>query len=137
MPQNNHLAVVICTYNRSELLLETLESLYDDGYVDSEIIDIIVVANNCSDDTLSRLTSFLENHPQDRLKLAWLVEPKAGKSYALNMAIEKTSHDILCFIDDDQIVEKGFLQHLLEGTKQYPEDGIFCGNGLFPAWRKE
>ncbi|MFZ1547288.1 MAG: sulfatase-like hydrolase/transferase, partial [Candidatus Nitrotoga sp.] len=133
MPKDNRLAVVICTYNRSGLLLKTLESLYDDGYVGSEIIDIIVVVNNCSDDTLSRLTSFRNNYPQDHLKLAWLVEPQAGKSYALNTAIEKTSHDILCFIDDDQIIEKGFLQHLLEGIKQYPEDGIFCGR-IWPAW---
>ncbi len=133
MTESPRLAVVICTYNRSALLLKTLDSLYASGYQGTEPIDIVVVANYCSDDTLSQLAWFRANQPQDCLRLSWLVEPKPGKSYALNTAIEKTSHSMLCFIDDDQIVETGFLQHLLNGASQYPDDSIFCGR-IWPAW---
>lgn len=133
MPKNNFLAVVICTFNRSELLIKTLESLYGSGYLGPEVIDIVVVVNNCSDDTLLKLTAFRESHLYEHLKLSWLEEPKAGKSYALNTAIEKTSHETLCFIDDDQVVETGFLQYLLNGLDEYPDDAIFCGR-IWPAW---
>lgn len=127
------LAVVICTYNRSASLIQTLTSIYGCGYAGQEQIDIVVVANNCSDDTLVRLVDFKATHPQDTLRLAWIEEPKAGKSYALNAAIEHCPHDLLCFIDDDQTVEAGFLTHLLEGMDAYPDDAIYCGR-IWPAW---
>jgi len=127
------LAVVICTYNRSDSLIRTLNSLYTDGYADSTSIDILVITNNCTDDTIKRLTTFRATHPQDLLRLQWLEESRPGKSYALNTAIENTAHQILCFIDDDQVVEKGFLEHLQAGINSYPEDSIYCGR-IWPKW---
>jgi arylsulfatase A-like enzyme/glycosyltransferase involved in cell wall biosynthesis len=127
------LAVVICTYNRGASLIQTLTSLYGCGYAGLEQVDIVVVANNCSDDTLARLAVFKAAHPQNALRLSWIEEPQAGKSYALNAAISHCPHDALCFIDDDQTVEAGFLTHLLEGMDAYPEDAIYCGR-IWPAW---
>ena len=133
MAESARLAVVVCTYNRSNLLVETLESLYSDGYTGDEVIDILVVANNCNDDTIARLEVFRATHAQDRLKLAWLEEPTAGKSCALNSAIANTGSEILCFIDDDQIVQAGFLENLLDGIGQYPDEDILCGR-IWPNW---
>ena len=127
------LAIVICTYNRSASLIQTLASIYGCGYAGQEQVDIVVVANNCSDDTLARLADFKAAHPQDTLRLSWIEEPQAGKSYALNAAIAHCPHDALCFIDDDQAVEDGFLAHLLEGMDAYPDDAIYCGR-IWPAW---
>ena len=125
--------MVICTYNRSRLLTETLASLYGDGYAGPAPIDVLVVANHCSDDTLARLTEFRDHHPQSTLRLRWIEEPTPGKSHALNAAIASTDHDVLCFIDDDQIVEHGFLQSLVAGIDAHPADAIFCGR-IWPAW---
>ncbi|MDP3585360.1 MAG: sulfatase-like hydrolase/transferase [Thiobacillus sp.] len=133
MPISNRLAVVICTYNRSASLIETLTSQYTCGYNGEECIDIVVVANNCSDDTLDRLADFFASHPRDNLRLTWIEEPKAGKSYALNAAIAHTTHDVLCFIDDDQTVEAGFLRNLIDGMDAYPDEAIYCGR-IWPAW---
>ncbi len=133
MSMSNRLAVVICTYNRSASLMQTLESLYRSGYAKPEHVDILVVANNCSDDTLARLGEFRAAHPHDTLQLAWIEEARAGKSHALNAAIAHTTHDALCFIDDDQTVEAGFLDHLLDGMDAYPDDAIYCGR-IWPAW---
>ncbi|MEQ6341746.1 MAG: sulfatase-like hydrolase/transferase [Gammaproteobacteria bacterium] len=133
MNPGSNLAVVICTYNRSHSLIETLASLYADGYAGPAPIDIVVVANNCSDDTLAQLSQFRSAHSQAYLRLSWLEEPKAGKSYALNTAIAHTHHDVLCFIDDDQVVEPGFFAHLVDGIERYPQDDIFCGR-IWPAW---
>ena len=133
MSTSNRLAVVICTYNRSASLTQTLTSLYACGYAGQECVDIVVVANNCSDDTLERLADFKAAHPQDALKLSWIEEPKAGKSHALNAAIAHCPHDVLCFIDDDQKVETGFLGNLLNGMDAYPDEAIYCGR-IWPAW---
>lgn len=133
MSTGNRLAVVICTYNRSASLIQTLTSLYACGYTGSECVDIMVVANNCSDDTVARLADFRAGHPRDNLQLAWTEEPKAGKSHALNAAIAQTTNEVLCFIDDDQTVEAGFLGNLLDGMDAYPDESIYCGR-IWPAW---
>ena len=133
MSDSHRLAVVICTYNRSASLVQTLESIYDCNYSGQERVDILVAANHCSDDTLLRLAAFKNTHPRANLKLDWIEEPRTGKSFALNAAIAHTTHDALCFIDDDQTVETGFLTHLLGGMDTYPDDAIYCGR-IWPAW---
>jgi len=133
MSENNRLAIVICTYNRSASLIQTLSSIYGCGHDGHEQIDILVVANNCSDDTIARLEDFKTVHPRDNLILNWIEEPRAGKSYALNTAIAHTLHEVLCFIDDDQTVESGYITHLLDGMDAHPDDAIYCGR-IWPAW---
>ena len=129
----SQLAIVICTYNRSASLIQTLTSLYQCDYQGDEYVDILVVANHCSDDTLAQLAAFRAVHTQPNLRLDWIEEPRAGKSHALNAAIAHTRHAVLGFIDDDQTVEKGFLTQLLTGMKTYPDEAIYCGR-IWPAW---
>lgn len=125
--------MVVCTYNRSASLVETLASLWAAGYAGADTVDVLVVANRCSDDTLARLADFGHEHPQDRLRLRWIEEPQPGKSYALNAGINHTDHDALCFIDDDQVVETGFLSALVAGLAAHPDDDVLCGR-IWPAW---
>ncbi len=127
------LAVIICTHNRAKSLIATLNSIYACGYPGAEAIDILVIANHCHDDTLAALAEFRSHHDQTLLRLSWMEEPVAGKSHALNAAIAGTNNDYLCFIDDDQVVETDFLQHLLIGLDTYPDDSLFCGR-IWPAW---
>ncbi len=127
------LAVVVCTYNRGASLVDTLRSLWADGYAGPDPIDVLVVANRCSDDTLARLAEFRRQTPQDRLSVSWIEEPQPGKSHALNAAIAHAKHEALCFIDDDQVVEPGFIAALTAALGSHPDDDIFCGR-IWPAW---
>ena len=103
------LAVVVCTYNRSVSLRETLLSLFACGDP-MERVDVLVVANHCSDDTLARVAEFEAAHPSTNLRLYWIEESTPGKSHALNAALAHTRHETLCFVDDDQVIEPG-LRH--------------------------
>jgi glycosyltransferase involved in cell wall biosynthesis len=126
------LAVVVCTHNRSGSLQDTLSSLFACG--DSgEPVDVVVMANQCSDDTLARLADFESAHRSPRLRLRWIEEPTPGKSHALNAALAHTRHEALCFVDDDQVVEVGFLRAVLTGLREHPQDDILCGR-IWPAW---
>lgn len=126
------LAVVICSYNRAESLLATLSALYF-SYQGDELVDVRVVANACTDNTLSALEGFRRRHAATALNLAWVEEPTPGKSHALNAALREFQHEALCFVDDDQLPECGFLDALLAGLTTHPEDDILCGR-LWPAW---
>ena len=83
-----NLTVLICTHNRAELLERTLASLNAATRPADCHIDILVVANACTDGTAALLTSYgAARRVKNNLPLRWLAEPRPGKSYALNSAI--------------------------------------------------
>jgi len=126
-------SLVICTYNRASSLIQTLESIYKCKTDLIGTVDVLVIVNNCTDDTLQRLENFHSSNPHNALQLRWIEEPAAGKSHALNRAIEETQSELLIFVDDDQLVDDDFLSVVSKTVRRYPEFGIFCG-WMMPAW---
>ena len=80
------LIVLICTHNRSRLLLRTLHYLNMARRPQGWQVGVLVVANACTDDTLERLEQFREEN-KEGLPLNWIEEPTPGKSHALNRAL--------------------------------------------------
>ncbi|MDY0056573.1 MAG: glycosyltransferase [Methyloversatilis sp.] len=125
--------VVICTHNRAESLETAISSIISEikrGQID---IDIHVVLNSCTDDSekkLLKLQTALENRESS---LSWSHEKRKGKSHALNHAINRSNADVLCFIDDDQIILDGFIKAIKDAIEKNPEVEIFCGK-ITPAW---
>ena len=132
-PDDPRIAVVICTHNRAGLLLDTLNSLAACTPFSGPPIEVMVVANHCSDDTSARVRTFTERLRRGDLRVCLIEEARAGKSYALNRALTETRAGVLCFIDDDQTVHPGFLAALVDGLNQHPDDTLFCGR-IWPAW---
>lgn len=128
----NPYTVVICTHDRVDLLRETLDSLARALPPRDTEVDILVVANACSDGTADFLAERTRTG-NSGLPLRWVAEPTPGKSHALNRAIRELSADAAAFVDDDQTVERHFLQAIADGLTRYPDGDIFCGR-LFPAW---
>ncbi len=133
------LTVLICTHNRSELLLRTLEHLNAAGRPNSWNVDVLVVANACSDDTLECLAKSYEENPYG-LPLSWVEESTPGKSNALNRAIPLIGAELVAFVDDDHRVDPDYLVNVCLAAERYPDAGLFCGrilpdwDGSEPAW---
>ena len=96
-------------------------------------VALLVVANACSDDTHSFLVRLAREGLSNGLPMRWLAEPRPGKSFALNRAIEETRSETLCFVDDDQLVQEGFIEALSKAVADYPDHEIICGK-MRPAW---
>ena len=131
---NNTLTVFICTHNRAELLERTLASLNTAIRPKNCMADVLVIANACTDAT----HAFLENHARQggadgRLPLRWEAEPVPGKSNALNHGLPLVTSNLVAFVDDDHRVDQGYLSHVCEAAKAYPEADIFCGR-ILPDW---
>ena len=78
MPHPPDLTVVICTHNRARLLQQTLSALAQCAIPPQAAIEILVVANNCSDET-QRLLEFLRQSEQwHNVPLRWVEEARAG-----------------------------------------------------------
>lgn len=100
------LCVAFCTYNRADRLEKLLAALR--GQQCSVPFTILAVNNNSADNTLDVLTS-LQKLPGPPLRI--VTEAAPGIVPARNRALEETlDHDILVFIDDDELPQAGFLQ---------------------------
>ncbi len=135
------LTILICTHNRVGLLEKTLASINQAARPDNRQIDILVVANACSDGT----ADFLEQYTRDTdnknyLPLTWLEEKTPGKSHALNRAIPVLTSMFVAMVDDDHRVDPNFLNGIFNAISDYPQATLFCGrilpdwNGSEPVW---
>lgn len=138
------LTVLICTHDRADLLAKALASLNAATRPSGWTVDILVAANACRDGTHAALDKYLM-HATARgdLPLTWLVEPKPGKSNALNTALPRIDSDLVAFVDDDHRVDAFYLEAICRTAESCPEADIFCGrilpdwDGSEPAWVHE
>lgn len=135
------LTVLICTHNRVALLENVLHSLNACHRPQGGAIDIIVVANACSDGTHAALDAYRQRAAgEDLLPLTWLAEPTAGKSYALNRGAAALLSDWVAVVDDDHRVSKEFLVSIVQALAERPVASLLCGrilpdwDGREPAW---
>ena len=122
------LSVIICTFNRSYVLEDCLDSLLK---VQSQhfIKEILVVDNNSTDNTKELVARFQQ---QSNL-ISYVFEPKQGLSNARNTGVDRSSSEWLLFLDDDaKISDASILE--IEKTIQNYDFVMF--SGIFKAWYK-
>jgi len=138
MPRS--LIVLISTHNRAALLERTLHYLNQARHPRDWRVEILVLANACSDGTHGALKNYLESVANPGtppltgpLPLHWVAEPAPGKSHALNRAIPLLTSDLVAFVDDDHRVDAGYLDSICKASGAYPNADILCGR-ILPDW---
>jgi glycosyltransferase involved in cell wall biosynthesis len=110
MPCETDVSVVIITYNRSGMLLRTLESLgalHTDG---NWTFDVVVVDNDSTDDTSQVIAEKARNA---RIPIRPAHESRQGVPQARNRGIAEASGKWIAFIDDDELAAPVWLAELL------------------------
>ncbi len=123
-----NISVILCTYNRAESLGKTLESFTSMRIMEGIEWELIIVDNNSSDHTREICRRFEKDLP-----IRYVLEPKQGKSYALNHGIQVALGDLIAFTDDDVNVDSYWLNALWEGAEQHPQASFF-GGPVSPQW---
>lgn len=125
------ITVLICTHNRVELLVRTIDSLNHAAAPEHARIRLLVIANACTDNTLA----FLEGYtpPPGGLELSWVAEATPGKSCALNRALPMLEDPVVAFVDDDHRVDPDYLVEIARAVRTWPEAGLLCGR-ILPDW---
>ena len=101
--QFKRVSIVICTYNRADLLDRCLDYLQ---YQTNPNFEVVVV-NGPSDDTTEEVMA----RYADRIKVAR--NPLRNLSVSRNLGIEHASGDIIAFIDDDALPFDDWVATLL------------------------
>jgi glycosyltransferase involved in cell wall biosynthesis len=104
-----HITLILCTYNRGQILSKTLSSIAASTLPPSVEWEVLVVDNNSSDQTREIVEDFCRQHPAH---FRYLFEPRPGKSHALQTGIREAPGDVVAFTDDDVTVETTWLQNL-------------------------
>jgi glucosyl-dolichyl phosphate glucuronosyltransferase len=104
-----NITVILCTYNRSQSVGSTLNSIAASVLPDSVAWEVLVVDNNSSDQTREVVSEVCRRYPG---RFRYLLEPQSGKSHALNTGIREAQGDVLAFVDDDVTVEPTWLENL-------------------------
>jgi glycosyltransferase involved in cell wall biosynthesis len=103
------ISVILCTYNRCQTLATALGSITASTLPPSVEWEVFVVDNNSRDETRAVVEDYCRRYPG---RLRYLLEPRQGKSYALNTGIREAQGDVLAFVDDDVTVEPTWLGNL-------------------------
>jgi glycosyltransferase involved in cell wall biosynthesis len=99
--------------------------------------ELLVVNNNCTDDT----DAVIARH-QDALPLRRLFEPEQGLSNARNSAVAVAKGDYILWTDDDVLVSSNWLVEYANAFRSWPDAAFFGGpiepwfSTEPPAWLK-
>ncbi|HEV2965213.1 MAG TPA: glycosyltransferase [Candidatus Angelobacter sp.] len=120
MPGQVDISVIIATRNRAAMLERVLSEVQYQELHDLAV-ELIVVDNGSTDETQSVLSN------ESQLPLVSLYEETAGKSRALNKALDAARGELLVFTDDDVIPCPTWLLNYYSESLEYSTAVLFCG----------
>lgn len=117
---NKKVSVLIGTYNREDLLSRNFDSIFTQSYKN---IEIIVVDDFSSDNTVQVLQKYAKNYPE---QFKYIVNEKnRGISYNCNRAYEVASGDYFALVgDDDYWIDKEKIQKQIDILENDKSIGI-------------
>lgn len=124
------ISVIICTYNRDKYIYNILQSIAENEFPTDQY-EIILVNNNCSDNTIAECQRFRTDYPHIDMKE--FVETNQGLSYARNRGIRESSGDILVYVDDDALVNKAYLRTYADFFNTHPNIDA-AGGPIIPKY---
>lgn len=120
-----HLSVIVPTRNRVELLQGTLESLLRAARPACDV-EFIVVDNGSTDGTSDLLADISSKQGQ---LVRHVEEPIPGLLPGRHRGVREADGDVLVFVDDDVIVEGGWLEAIAEAFAD-PDVQLVGGRSL-------
>jgi GT2 family glycosyltransferase len=119
------LTIAICTQDRPECVERLLRSLRElvVGQGGNRHLDIVLVDNAPSDDSTRDLAA---RWPE----VQYVREPRTGLNFARNRALREARGEILAFLDDDVVPDRGWLAGLADAWAANPDAAAFTGQVL-------
>lgn len=122
-------SIIIPTFNRCEIIGNTIESCFTQNYPKDKY-EIIIADNNSSDNTKKVVTELQSRSP---VPLKYIFEPRQGAHHARNTAAKESAGELLYYTDDDMIADENLLTNM---TKVFDFDYnvAVVGGRVLPKW---
>jgi hypothetical protein len=118
-------SVIMATRNRSGLLGAAIASVRTQRHHDWELI---VVDDGSSDETAAMLAGI----DDDRIRS--LRSPHVGVCAGRNRAIDVAAGEIVCYLDDDNLMHPGWLQAVAWAFSAWPQHDVLYGARIIDDW---
>jgi cellulose synthase/poly-beta-1,6-N-acetylglucosamine synthase-like glycosyltransferase len=112
-------------HNEQDIIERTIESLMDQS---CPLDYVLVVADNCTDDTLKIARQCQKKYGAKRLRITKTVGNKHKKAGALNHGFKKlrVKPDFIFGMDADTILDRNIIESGIKQFKKEPETGGIC-----------
>lgn len=116
--------LVIATRNRADDLREALASVLEGQRLPDEVV---VIDSSDGEESRELLTELIEAHPE----VQWHYEHSSpGLPRQRNIGVARATSDVLHFIDDDVVLEQGYLAALDDLFETPGNEDVLGGGGL-------
>lgn len=112
-------SIIIPTYNRAELVKRTLNSVLRQEY---RPIQLILVDNNSSDQTLESLQQFKRDNETNDFIIEVTTECRGGATCARNTGAKLAKGEWILFFDSDDVMLPNLISSYANAIKNAPED---------------
>ena len=105
------ITVITPSYNQGHFITETIDSVLSQNYPN---LEYIVMDGGSTDDTVDILKSYGK-------KFTWVSKKDKGQTDAINKGIKKSTGDIICYLNSDDVFLPNTLNTVAEYFMQNPE----------------
>lgn len=129
-PEAKPVSIVICTYNRCDLLRKCIHSLFDLEYPKSSF-EAVVVDDGSPEDIEPELKATCQ---EQGVSLNYIKHPQnRGLTAARNTGLAAAEHAVVAFLDDDSTVTPGWLSELMPAFDDPEVGGASGPNRTLPG----
>jgi len=118
-------SIIIPTYNRPNDIKIVLNSILNQTFLPKEVIVV-----DQSEDVLTKelVESFNRNNKERGIDFIWHYQKEKGSAKARNQGFHLSKGDIVCFTDDDVVLDKDYIKEIVGYFVKYPKLGGVSGN---------
>ena len=121
------ISVIIPTYKPNYYIWECLNSIVSQS-LDKGNYEVFIILNGDKEPFFTEIESYLKNNNLNNFHLIYTQEK--GVSNARNIGLDRAKGDYICFVDDDDFLDKNYLEEMLRVVLKYGNDGIVVSNFL-------
>ncbi len=114
-------SIVIPLYNKSHTVVDTVGSVLAQDFADFELI----VVDDGSTDGGAQLIRSRFDDPRIRI----ISQGNQGEGAARNRGVAAARHDLIAFLDADDVFLPEYLSSMKRLVEEFPEAGLFCCGG--------
>jgi len=126
---NVALSVIVCTYNREELLRLCLQSLAEQS-LDRGLYEVVIVDNNSTRAARDIAQSFEERYDNFRV----VTEARQGLSHARNRGWSEARGEFVAFLDDDAKATPQWCERILRAFHEVQPPPVAVGGEIRPFY---
>ncbi len=115
------LSIVVPTHNRARLLGPTLESIKQLIVPKRLCVEVLVINNNCTDDTEAVVAACSADAPWP---IRQIVETRQGLCFGRNRGLDEACGDHVVYFDDDIRVNRKWLAGYMDAVERHDADCV-------------